>query len=80
MMEDHELNFGRADPVDAAVEKLSLRFPHLATQIEQAVKEIQEVVVLAEKLGVRRKIVLRPTMSHRFVPEFALGRRKSALT
>lgn len=48
------------------MDKLLIKFPHLTSALQKAVKEIREVTTLAEKLGVRRRIIFRPTMSHRF--------------
>lgn len=54
------------EPLDSAMDKLIIKLPHLSASLQKAVREIKEVTTLAEKLGVRRKIVFRPTMSHRF--------------
>jgi histidyl-tRNA synthetase len=55
------------EPLDSALDKLKHRFPQLSLALlRQATREIREVISLCEKLGVRRPISFRPTMSHSF--------------
>ena len=54
------------DSLETVLDLLCHRFPPLAAALRKATREIAEVISLAVKFGVRRKIVFKPTLSHRF--------------
>lgn len=54
------------DTLDAGLALLCHRFPQLSAALRKATREVAEVIHLATKFGVRRKIVFKPTLSHRF--------------
>ncbi|CED82329.1 eIF-2alpha kinase GCN2 [Phaffia rhodozyma] len=51
--------------LEAGTEKLQQRFPQALSALHNAISEIKQVISFAEKFGVRRKIIFKPTTSSR---------------